>query len=742
MTDRTVRVILEGEPDDLIAAFAEGVAAAKGFERGVDGTSRKVKDDFDGMGKSSTDFERIVTRNLKNGQTAFTALKARSTELRGEIAKLRTSFARTGDKSVFGDLKKAKNDLKAVESILGDMGQEGAQAGETFASAFGKNTTELLPKLLTNPVGLAVVAGVVSIAVPVIGGAVAGAVGAGVGLGLIGAAAYIQKDNPAIQGAFGQLKDDAVSVFKTATEPLVGTFVDALDSVDTLLKSQGPQFAAIFAAVEPAIKPIVGDLEALEKGILPGLQRTAEGFTKAVSNPEVQQSVVAVGKSFTALFNAVGDNPQVIADAFVAVNVALSTTASILDGLVHTAGFVDSLFHGSGKNSIKEFGGAAVVASKQTSQLSGIMVTTHDYALKMGAATDAAGKSVASMGEHAGTASLATSQVGFAVQSMGEHSGIAGKAVKDLTGQQIANANAAIGELQAYQSLDQTLDTTFGKYMSLDQAALNVKQAQADLAKQLGHGKKSWDENTQAGRNNWSQLLTSIQTDKNAYDARVKVEGATKKNTSAYDKEVDALLKTAAKAGLSKDKIDDLRKSFEVLPKSASTTIKTPGLTKARSDVNGLITEISKVHGKTVTIRVQTSGVTAATQRAFGRIANREGGVYEHAAEGVLSAAKIESAAVGPARYAYAEPGTGGEAFVPKFGDQARAVSILDIAAGWHGMRMIPADRSIQARGGDGAAAGNTYVTNVYPQQANFTTRDLDNLQQVQEIRQRIGRPR
>ena len=719
MTDRTVRVILEGEPDDLIKAFAEGVAAAKGFERGLDGTSKKVRDDFGGMGKSSTDFERIVSKNLKDGQTAFTALKARSTELRGEIAKLRTSFATTGDKSVFGDLKKAKNDLKAVESILGDMGQEGAQAGETFASSFGKNATELLPRVLTNPLGLAIVAGVVTIAVPIIGGAVAGAVGAGVGLGLVGAAAYIQKDNPAIQGAFGHLKDDAVSVFKTATEPLVGTFVDALDSVDTLLKQQGPQFAAIFAAVEPAIKPIVGDPVPVGEGILPGLQRTAEGFTKAVSNPEVQQSVVAVGKSFTALFNAVGNNPQVIADAFVAVNVALSTTASILDGLGHAAGFVDSLFHGSGKNSIKEFGGAAVVAGKQTSQLSGIMVTTHDYALKMGAATDAAGKSVASMGEHAGTASLATSRVGFAVQSMGEHSGIAGKAVKDLTGQQIANADAAIGELQAYQSLDQTLDTTFGKYMSLDQAALNVKQAQADLAKQLGHGKKSWDENTQAGRDNWSQLLTSIQTDKDAYDARVKVEGATKKNTSAYDKEVDALLATARKAGLSKDKIDDLRKSFEALPPSKTIPV-------------------------TVKIRVTgapgTGGILGSLQ---GRTFNREGGVYEHAAEGVLNQAKIESAVVGPgARYAYAERETGGEAFVPKFGDQARAVSILDIAAGWHGMRMIPADRSIRAQGGDGAVAGNTYVTNVYPQQANFTTRDLDNLQQVQEIRQRIGRPR
>jgi hypothetical protein len=41
--------------------------------------------------------------------------------------------------------------------------------------------------------------------------------------------------------------------------------------------------------------------------------------------------------------------------------------------------------------------------------------------------------------------------------------------------------------------------------------------------------------------------------------------------------------------------------------------------------------------------------------------------------------------------YGWNEPGTGGEALVPRLGiSQQRAASILDVAAGWHGMAVTP----------------------------------------------------
>jgi hypothetical protein len=42
------------------------------------------------------------------------------------------------------------------------------------------------------------------------------------------------------------------------------------------------------------------------------------------------------------------------------------------------------------------------------------------------------------------------------------------------------------------------------------------------------------------------------------------------------------------------------------------------------------------------------------------------------------------------ARYSWAEPATGGEAFVPKNGEYGRSMSIISTAAGWYGASVVP----------------------------------------------------
>jgi hypothetical protein len=61
-------------------------------------------------------------------------------------------------------------------------------------------------------------------------------------------------------------------------------------------------------------------------------------------------------------------------------------------------------------------------------------------------------------------------------------------------------------------------------------------------------------------------------------------------------------------------------------------------------------------------------------------------------------------------RYRWAEPATGGEALVPRFGDSARATSVLSTAAGWYGMQL--------GRGGGGTSIvdqSTTHITTVAP---------------------------
>jgi hypothetical protein len=72
----------------------------------------------------------------------------------------------------------------------------------------------------------------------------------------------------------------------------------------------------------------------------------------------------------------------------------------------------------------------------------------------------------------------------------------------------------------------------------------------------------------------------------------------------------------------------------------------------------------------------------------------------EHAARGMVrSQARVASRPV----VSWAEPETGGEAYVPKRGDYLRSMGVLSTAANWYGADVVP-------RGGMGGGATATAV--------------------------------
>ena len=96
--------------------------------------------------------------------------------------------------------------------------------------------------------------------------------------------------------------------------------------------------------------------------------------------------------------------------------------------------------------------------------------------------------------------------------------------------------------------------------------------------------------------------------------------------------------------------------------------------------------------------------------------ANRWGGLYTPMAAGGLREAKVAPAGSTPL-YQWAEPETGGEAFVPRYGDARRSLSILAQAASWYGQQIVPAAagaaRAPIASQRAGAAAAPPPITNV-----------------------------
>lgn len=64
----------------------------------------------------------------------------------------------------------------------------------------------------------------------------------------------------------------------------------------------------------------------------------------------------------------------------------------------------------------------------------------------------------------------------------------------------------------------------------------------------------------------------------------------------------------------------------------------------------------------------------------------------------------------------YAEPATGGEAFVPRRGNAARSVGVLEHAAGWYGMGLHPLSRGHLMERGGVTYITTTHITQIHAQ--------------------------
>ncbi|HEX8345707.1 MAG TPA: hypothetical protein VF657_13375 [Actinoplanes sp.] len=134
-----------------------------------------------------------------------------------------------------------------------------------------------------------------------------------------------------------------------------------------------------------------------------------------------------------------------------------------------------------------------------------------------------------------------------------------------------------------------------------------------------------------------------------------------------------------------------------------------------------------------------TPAVVAGILSAYGRITlqpNARGGVYM-AARGAMSLSDPTLfPSAGRTLYGFAERGTGGEAFIPRNGEQKRGRELVDTTARWYGGRFTPA-----GGGGTTSTVINNNL-NVTPLSYNPTTAELLGFQKAMDAQARVGRRR
>jgi len=154
-----------------------------------------------------------------------------------------------------------------------------------------------------------------------------------------------------------------------------------------------------------------------------------------------------------------------------------------------------------------------------------------------------------------------------------------------------------------------------------------------------------------------------------------------------YKQQIRDLEDLLVQMGLDEDQVHELISAYENIPAQVKTEVEATGTETAIERVRRLRREIEALTGKTVHIGITGGGVGSG-----GGFQERHGGITIPAQRGLLRRAAIFTPAA-PARFAFAEPATGGEAFIPRIGDRQRSLAIADEAARWHGGRVVAEDQ-------------------------------------------------
>ena len=719
----------------------------------VDKNTKKVKDDLDQTGKKTSDFARLVTSNLKDGETASKSLGRALDDLKGKASGLRAAFASTGSQSVFGDLKSTEADIKKLEAfqkamVPTDLTAEGRKAGESYAAGL---------------------VGALAVASPVLLPMISGVITAGVGAGVVALGVYIEKSNPQVVAAFTKTKNDVVHVFQDAAQPMVAPIVDALGILDKGIEHGLPEIRLLFAEAAPAVRDIADDAVRFAAAFGPGLVGLVSSFSREMSDPATQQAITGLGRSVGNLFEAVGNGAPALTDV---INLT-STLVNGVAGLINEFDAVEAPLHG-----VFGFIGShqQIFGTLTTSILEGVvawkaykLATNIDWAkivagigdvtaalkgetaaagagglagssakggIAGGVESGAAGGAAAGgAGKAGGLSSLLDFGEGYvAVDNAGTAAG--GSYYNYLQGE-IKQANAvwkkvtsgfvtgvSNADAAAFQKWSDATDTLFASMTDvatevntlnadvqsqislIDQLAdtnLGLHQAMTTWDQAIKKGKLDFNENTKAGQANWAMLNQTDEALANYYGQQIQVNGATKESITAYRDAEQKLYDQAKAAGATKDELEPLKETIEKL--------------------NGELNDLPKKININVDLKMNT-GEVGKINNELNRLGNTagaaHGGLFQAFAAGgyapVLHAASGLTSGVlqprNPGTLVMAgEPETGGEVFAPLRGiSQRRAMALAQLIGDAYGFDVSP---RAKGRVGGGVVGGGYDSVNV-----------------------------
>lgn len=578
--------------------------------------SKSVVADFEKMTGSSKTAAAAFERNFARSKTATEAFDRTIRELRQQVKVLGDIYNKTGDEKFLRRMQQAKNDAEKLSKAAGDLGGVLGKDVAGGAAEAGAALEGLGP----------VVAGVLAAFAPLIGGALSGGVLALAGGGGIAAGIAGQLHSPLVTSAVDQFGADLKNRFDDATSAFAPQLRDTLAAIDRNTQPFWDTLKAGLTDLAPYLKMLGDGFARFMNELGPGLEAAFKGAEPVLTI--IAEDLPQLGQAVTIFFQQLeaggAGAAESIAYLFQALETAIIGVGYVLRGLSWTVDKFTNAF-------IKIFDALGHIPGK------------------LGDKFKSAAANLRSMQSDAATASTNLDDLGGSFDTVSDSITRQGAALKELAGQWDDATDAA---------------------MTYDNATLRAIEANVALSKSIKENGHDWNMAHEKGRANWHALLDNIQAEKDKYDADVKINGVTLKNTTAYQSAIDKLLAQAAAAGLSKTEIDRLRLEYENL-----------GLT------------LDKLNGRKVTFTIQ-GNVVGALPGGRASIASvlATSGVHRFARSGVTtglgSIPAFDLTGVYAGRpggvYRFAEASTVEEALIARNTDKGRALGALRQAAAWH----------------------------------------------------------
>lgn len=440
-----------------------------------------------------------------------------------------------------------------------------------------------------------------------------------------------------------------------------------VSEMNAQLAATGPAGAAAASGISKAARPAARAI-----GILGGLQAASALLSATLGenlNPQVDAAALGLER-WAEGGNAAGEVARIMGDDMSKLGQSLESaadtggtrfTAALVEGLVPaTQEFDDSLAASTERVQAMDSALAQLQASNPEAAAEAFS--------KIAAEAEAQGISMERLNEifpeyqaalettrgSTGDADETTQGMTAATEVLGEQLGL--------------TEEAALQAADGFSDLTDRVNALIDAAFALEGAERAVEAGIDDVTEAAEENGATLDRTTEAGRANEEAIEDLVADMADLALTTAEETGSAAAANDVLEEQKERLRDVLEQAGYTEAEIQDYIDVLDRIPAEIQTTVE------------------ANVH-------FSTSGQNfMGTNMAMPRA---EGGITYHAQQGLLRNAEVFTTRA-PARFAFAEPSTGGEAFIPRRGDQARSMRILSEAASWYGAEVVPEGRQFR----------------------------------------------